>query len=91
MPDTTRSGIARSTLVMAMLTQSVGVPSTAYTRSEMVSSLSGLRSVSACPIALASAKGATTVTSPRVFIASASALMPSECTPSSFVTRIRFI
>ena len=33
MPDTTRSGMPRSTLVMAMLTQSVGVPSTAYTRS----------------------------------------------------------
>ena len=54
----------RSTLVMAMFTQSVGVPSTAYTRSEMVSSLSGRRSVSACPIALASVNGATTVTSP---------------------------
>ena len=57
MPETTRSGIARSTLVMAMFTQSVGVPSTEYTPSATVSRRKGRRSVSACPIALASVSG----------------------------------
>src|SRR5919108_5974329 len=34
---------------------------------------------------------ATTVISPRCFKASASARIPSECTPSSFVTRILYM
>ena len=52
---------------------------------------SGRRSVSACPMALASWIGATTVTSPRGPSASARALIPSELTPSSLVTRMRGI
>ena len=52
---------------------------------------SGRRSVSAWPIALASICGATTVTSPRRATARASAWMPSDRTPSSLVTRIRFM
>ena len=54
MPETTRSGRPLKTCVTATLTQSVGVPSTAKTRSSIVSSRSGRRSVSAWPIALAS-------------------------------------
>ena len=65
MPDTTRSGRASRTLSIAMFTQSVGVPSTANTRWPTSSSRSGRRSVSACPTALASDWGATTVTSPK--------------------------
>ena len=64
MPETTRSGSPLKTCVTAMFTQSVGVPSTANTRSAMRSSRSGCRSVSAWPIALASVTGATIVTSP---------------------------
>src|SRR5205814_8357146 len=54
----------------------------------IVSMRSGRRSVSAWPIALASCIGATIVTFPRCPSAAASVLMPSECTPSSLVTRI---
>ena len=50
---------------MAMFTQSVGVPSTAYQLSATGSMRSGRRSVSACPMALASWIGATTVMSPN--------------------------
>src|SRR5436853_2018500 len=49
---------------------------------------SGRRSVSAWPIALASCIGATIVTFPKCPSAAASVLIPSECTPSSLVTRI---
>ncbi len=80
-----------STVVMAMLTQSVGVPSTAKMRSEIVSSRSGRRSVSAWPMALASCKRRDDGHFAKRLSASASALMPSERTPSSLVTRIRLI
>ena len=73
---------------MAMFTQSVGVPSTAYQFSATGSMRSGRRSVSACPMALASWMGATTVMSPNERTACTSARIPSEWTPSSFVTRI---
>ena len=65
MPETMRSGLPLRTCVMAMFTQSVGVPSTAKTFGPMVSMRSGRRSVSACPMALASWIGATTVMSPN--------------------------
>jgi hypothetical protein len=67
-----------NTCAIAMFTQSVGVPSTANVRSAIASSRSGRRSVSACPIALASSMGATTVTSPIARSASASARIPSD-------------
>src|SRR5262245_27039159 len=72
-----------------MLTQSVGVPSTAYTASRICSSRSGRLSVNACPIALASSTGATMVTSPSGRSASARIAIPSERYPSSLVTRIK--
>src|SRR5204863_7630967 len=42
---------------------------------------------SACPQALCSRSGARTCTSPRSTSASASAVSPAACTPSSLVTR----
>ena len=46
-PETMRSGLPLRIWVMAMLTQSVGVPSTANTYGAMPSTRSGRRSVSA--------------------------------------------
>ena len=91
MPETIRSGLSFKTCVIAMFTQSVGVPSTAKMFGPTRSMRSGRRSVSAWPMALASWIGATMVTSPRRRSASASALIPSECTPSSLVTSMRGI
>ena len=61
----------------------------ANTFGPMVSMRSGRRSVRACPMALASWMGATTVMSPNGASVSASSRIPSEWTPSSLVTRMR--
>jgi hypothetical protein len=52
---------------------------------------SGRRSVSAWPMALASRCGATMVTAPSLETARASSCRPADRTPSSLVTRIRFM
>jgi hypothetical protein len=77
-PDTIKSGSPLNTCVIARLTQSVGVPSTAKMRSSIASRRNGCRSVRPWPTALASWIGATIVTSPNGAIAAASARMPSE-------------
>src|SRR5436190_19028453 len=85
-----RSGRASlSSHCTARLTQSVGVPSTAYTRSSSFWSRSGRVRVSEWPEALCSRSGATMMTSPSSRRAPARSLMPSEYTPSSLVTRMR--
>src|SRR3954452_24490990 len=73
------------------LTQSVGVPSTAYQRSSTFCMRSGRDRVRAWPVALCSRSGATTTTSARVDSALASSLIPSEKMPSSLVIRMRVI
>jgi len=65
MPETRRSGSRPPrTSAMAMLTQSAGVPSTAWTSGSISRSRNGRDSVSACPMALASPTGAQTTTRP---------------------------
>src|SRR5436190_7911612 len=87
-PETMRSGFCLMRCEIARFTQSVGVPSIPYVFGPIVSMRSGRRNVSAWPMALASCIGATIVTLPRCPSAAASVLIPSECTPSSLVTRI---
>ena len=82
----------RRTLVMAMLTQSVGVPSTAYTPSANRLEPKGppQRQRVADRAGFGERRDDRRLRR-ALSCASASALMPSECTPSSLVTRIRFI
>src|ERR1051326_524878 len=90
-PETISSGLRPMMCEIARLTQSVGVPAMPKVFGAIVSMRSGRRSVNAWPIALASCMGATMVTLPRCPSAAASTLMPSECTPSSLVTRMSCI
>src|SRR4029079_1808640 len=71
------------------LTQSVGVPSTAYQFSCIRCMRSGRVRVRACPVALCSRSGATTITSAISDSDAARSLIPSEKMPSSLVTRMR--
>src|SRR5204863_5705787 len=87
-PGTISSGVRPMMCEITRLTQSVGVPTMPKFFGAIVSKRSGRRSVNAWPMALASCIGATIVTLPRCPSAAASVLIPSECTPSSLVTRI---
>ena len=73
-----------------MITQSVGVPLTAKTRSESFRSRNGSCSVSECAAPLWSVSGATTQTSfersDAIFCRTS---RPGASMPSSFVMRIR--
>ena len=69
MPETTNSGGSGSSSAMAILTQSAGKPLTAQPSTPPSRNTSftrnGVIRVMACPTALCSLSGATTVTSPR--------------------------
>ncbi len=89
MPETMSAGRAsRITWWMPSQEQSVGVPSTAYQRGLTSRSRSGRWIEIACDVALCSASGATTQTSPSGSIADARAFSPSDWKPSSFETRM---
>src|SRR3954468_2212894 len=88
-PDTTASGVKSRRPVTAMCTQSVGVPFTKKKPFGARRTESGRSSVREFEAPERSRSGATTVTSPSVFSASASSVMPGAKYPSSFETRIR--
>src|SRR5256885_1068936 len=88
-PETTTSGTKSSSPVTARCTQSVGVPLTKKKPLGARRTESGRSSVSELEAPERSRSGATTVTSPRLFSASASSVMPGAKYPSSFETRIR--
>src|SRR4051812_9508174 len=88
-PDTTASGVKSRRPVTAMCTQSVGVPFTKKKPFGARRTESGRSRVSELEAPERSRSGATTVTSPRLFSASASSVMPGAKYPSSFETRIR--
>ena len=78
---------------MANFTQSAGVPEQLYALCEplliLTSSAYKVESkVIACPMPLCGLSGATTTTSPIVFITSIRVLIPEALMPSSLVTRI---
>ena len=91
MPETTRSGLPGKMPFTASVTQSVGVPSTAYILGPASSTLSGLWSVREWLVALFSLSGATTYTIPTLLRAVASLSIPSDLMPSSFETSISFL
>jgi hypothetical protein len=89
-PETTSAGtVVSRRLQTANVTQSAGVPFTAYHRGRICRRRNGLCSVIARPTAFWVFSGATTHTSPNVAIALAKARRPGASMPSSLVTRIR--
>jgi hypothetical protein len=92
MPEQTRSGRwSLSNDSTPRLTQSVGVPSTAYQLSSIFCMRRGRERVSEWPVALCSRSGATTTTSAALASEAARRRIPWEKTPSSLVTRMRVI